>query len=125
MRCLSCSSERVIKSGFTQGQQRYECKACHYHFIIERKRNFAEKKVRVIRLYCSGVSFRQIGRLENISPTSVRRWVRQYAQELPEAGAIIQSATVVELDDTVVELDEQWHFVKKKSKALDLESRGF
>ena len=115
MRCLSCLSERVIKSGFTQGQQRYECKACHYHFITEHKRDFAEKKVRVIRLYCSGVSFRQIGRLENISPTSVWRWVRQYAQGLPEAGATVQSASVVELD-------EQWHFVKKKPKALDLES---
>lgn len=115
MRCLNCSSERVIKSGFAQEQQRYECKDCHYHFITAHKRDFAEKKVRVIRLYCSGVSFRQIGRLENISPTSVRRWVRQYAQGLPDTGSNVQTATVVELD-------EQWHFVKKKSQALDLES---
>jgi transposase-like protein len=45
----------------------------------------------------------------SISPTSVRRWVRQYAQRLPEDGAPIQSASVVELD-------EQWHFVKKSQK---------
>ncbi|WP_373533540.1 helix-turn-helix domain-containing protein [Vampirovibrio sp.] len=83
--------------------------------MTKHKRDFAKKKVRVIRLYCSGVSFRQIGRLENISPTSVRRWVRQYAQGLPDAASNIQSASVVELD-------EQWHFVKKKSKALDLDS---
>lgn len=115
MRCLSCSSERVIKSGFAQGQQRYACKDCHYHFITVHKRDFPEKKVRVIRLYCSGVSFRQIGRLENVSPTSVRRWVRQYTEGLPEASSNVQVASVVKLD-------EQWHFVKKKSKALDLES---
>jgi transposase len=115
MRCQHCGGERIIKSGFAQGQQRYACKACHYHFITQHKRDFGEKKIRVIRLYCSGVSFRQIGRLENISPTSVRRWVRQYAQELPEVGTTIPSASVVELD-------EQWHFVKKKSKTLDLES---
>lgn len=103
MRCLSCC-------GFTQGQQQYECKACQYYFITEHKRDFSEKKVRVIRLYCSsGVSFRQIGRLESISPTSVRLWDRQYAQELPEAGTTIHLASVVELD-------EQWHFVEKSQK---------
>jgi transposase-like protein len=106
MECLRCGGKQVIKSGFAHAQQRYECKGCHYHFITEHKRDFEEKKVRVIRLYCSGVSFRQIGRLENISPTSVRRWVKQYAQGLPEAGTQAVS---------VVELDEQWHFLQKNA----------
>jgi transposase-like protein len=115
MNCSRCGSVQVIKSGFNQGQQRYACKECHFHFITQHKRDFTDKKVRVVRLYCSGVSFRQIGRLENVSPTSVRRWVRQYAQDLPEIG--VQTQTV-----SVVELDEQWHFLQKNAKALDLES---
>lgn len=115
MECLRCGSENSIKSGSARGKQRFECKDCHYHFVEPSPRAGDAEHLQVVKLYCSGVSFRQIGRLQGVSHTTARRWVKHFASSLPEAR----------LDQTpvsVVELDEQWHFVKKNAKALDLES---
>ena len=116
MKCSRCESENSIKSGFTRGKQRFECKDCHCHFVESSPKAGAEEHRQVVKLYCSGVSFRQIARLQGVSHTTARRWVQRFANALPEAP--LENAPV-----SVVELDEQWHFVKKKSKALDLESR--
>lgn len=115
MECLRCQSENSIKSGFARGKQRFECKDCHYHFIEPSPKAGEQEHLQVVKLYGSGVSFRQIGRLQGVSHTTARRWVKQFASALPEISS--EQAPV-----SVVELDEQWHFVKKNGKALDLES---
>lgn len=115
MKCSRCGSGNSIKSGSSRGKQRFECKNCHCHFVESSPKAGAEEHRQVVKLYCSGVSFRQIGRLQGVSHTTARRWVQQFASAVPEIP--LKQGPV-----SVVELDEQWHFVKKKSKALDLES---
>jgi len=115
MKCLRCGGENSIKSGFARGKQRFECKDCHYHFVEPGLKAGDKEHLQVVKLYCSGVSFRQIGRLQGVSHTTARRWVKAFAQQLPQAAN--------KMPVSVVELDEQWHFLQKKSKALDLESR--
>jgi len=107
MKCLRCGSENSIKSGFVRNKQRFECKDCHYHFVERSPQAGEEERRQVVKLYCSGVSFRQIGRLQGVSHTTARRWVKAFAEQLPEAA----NQTPV----SVVELDEQWHFLQKNA----------
>ncbi|MEB3309493.1 MAG: transposase, partial [Snowella sp.] len=30
--CPKCEHQRIIKSGFVKGKQRYKCKSCNYQF---------------------------------------------------------------------------------------------
>ncbi len=58
-------------------------------------------------LYAHGLSFRAIGKLLDVSHVSVQRWVDKLTPQLcplpqPEKPAF------------VVEIDEVWHFLKKK-----------
>ena len=108
MKCLRCGSENSIKSGFARGKQRFECKECHYHFVEPSPKPGAEEHRQVVKLYCSGVSFRQIGRLQGVSHTTARRWVKQFASAIPDIP-LGQSPVAV------VELDEQWHFLQKNA----------
>ncbi|MDR2511230.1 MAG: IS1 family transposase, partial [Bacteroidales bacterium] len=34
MNCPKCKSELKVKSGFTQGRQRYKCKNCGCHYSV-------------------------------------------------------------------------------------------
>ena len=108
MKCLRCGGENSIKSGFARGKQRFECKDCHYHFVEPSPKAGVEEHRQVVKLYCSGVSFRQIGRLQGVSHTTARRWVKEYAEQL---SGSTESNTPV----SVVELDEQWHFLQKNA----------
>ena len=114
MYCYRCETSAVHRSGYANGKQRYYCKACNYHFTERIPQQQNPQKAAIVKLYCSGISFRQAARLEGISHTTARRWVKTFAEQLPE----LESKTPV----SVVELDEQWHFLQKKAKALDLES---
>jgi transposase len=114
MYCYRCETSAVHRSGYANGKQRYYCKACDYHFTERIPQQPNPHKAAIVKLYCGGISFRQAARLEGISHTTARRWVKTFAEQLPEP----ESKTPV----SVVELDEQWHFLQKKAKALDLES---
>lgn len=107
MKCLRCGSEHSIKSGFARGKQRFECKNCYCHFVEPSPKAGEAEHRQVVRLYCSGVSFRQIARLQGVSHTTARRWVKAFAEQLPQEI----SKTPV----SVVELDEQWHFLQKNA----------
>jgi transposase-like protein len=107
MKCTHCGSENSIKSGFARSKQRYECKDCHCHFVKSAPKAGEAERQYVVKLYCSGVSFRQIGRLHGISHTTARRWVKGFAERLPQA--------VNKTPVSVVELDEQWHFLQKNA----------
>jgi transposase len=107
-KCFQCSGERCVESGFMQGQQRYKCKACGYHFINKPRRGRSQATIALaVWLYLSGLSQRRIARLIGLSPLAVLHWLRNFAlknapKPVPPAGGV-----------AVVELDEMWHFLKK------------
>ena len=121
MKCRRCAEdEKVIKSSWILGKQRWHCKACQFHFVEQDERCKPESLYpKVVRLYCRDVSYNRSGKLKGISHTTARRWVSRYVEGLPEPP---------ELESTVVELDEQCSFVEKKEnkcwiwKAVDFET---
>jgi transposase len=106
--CFQCGGARCVKSGFMQGQQRYKCKGCGYHFINKPRRGHSQATIGLaVWLYLSGLSQRRIARLIGVSPVAVLKWIKNFAlkkapKPVPPAGGV-----------AVVELDEMWHFLKK------------
>ena len=108
LRCKRCGSEEHVKNGFMKGLQRYRCKACGLNFTDTppRGKPFALKLVAVL-LYVSGLSMNRTAKLVGVSTPTVQAWIEQFAKAHarkpePQGRAV------------VIELDEMWHFLKKR-----------
>jgi IS1 family transposase/transposase-like protein len=117
-----CQSDRIVNNGSTAGKPEKLCKRCGYQFTRTTPRGKPlAMKVHAVLLYLSGISMRRIAFLVRVSAQSVLNWIRDFATahyEKPEpTGRTI-----------VLELDEMWHYLKKKRqklwiwKALDQET---
>ena len=108
LRCKRCGSEEQVKNGFMKGLQRYRCKACGLNFTDTPPRGMPLRvKVTAVLLYLSGLSMNRTAKLLGVSTPSVMAWIEQFAAAFaqkpgPEGRAV------------VVELDEMWHFLKKR-----------
>jgi transposase-like protein len=114
MRCPSCqATTKQCKVGFNQsGSQKYRCYECGKNYTPEPNRNgySSEKRLKAIKLYLEGNSFRSIERLLKVNHQSVANWVKAYSEKLPKAQVPEKSK--------VAELDELFTFVgKKKTKS--------
>jgi len=95
-----------------KGLQRYRCKACGLNFTDTPPRGMPLRvKVTAVLLYLSGLSMNRTAKLLGVSTPSVMAWIEQFAEAFaqkpePEGRAV------------VVELDEMWHFLKKKRNKL-------
>jgi transposase len=98
-----------VKNGFMQGQQRYKCKECGYNFIDKPRRGHGQPILALaVWLYLSGLSQRRIARLFGVSPPAVLKWIKTFAlKNAPKPVPAGEGAAVVELD-------EMWHFLKKR-----------
>lgn len=115
MPCPKCQSKDFIKNGFLKQRQRYLCKQCGYTYSTAHGHGKPkELKQKAVQLYLEGMGFRGIGRVLGISNVAVLKWMnlaadrlREYLQqEIPEQARKI----------AVMEWDELWHFVRKKSQ---------
>jgi transposase-like protein len=106
--CKNCGVSRYVKNGFVRGHQRYKCKDCGCNFTPTPPRGAGEtKKALAVLLYSKGKSsYRWIGELLDVSWVTVYRWLRAFAESLPEPE--------VRADVREMELDEMWHFVQEK-----------
>ena len=108
LRCKRCGAEEPVKNGFMRGKQRYLCKACGLNFTDTAPRGMPLRvKVTAVLLHLSGLSMNRTAKLLGVSTPSVMVWIEQFAQVYaqkpePEGRAV------------VVELDEMWHFLKKR-----------
>ena len=111
--CPKCDQPHPKRNGYARGKQRWRCKGCGFQFTRLTPRGpTLEEQVEVVKLYCSGVSFRQTARLKGIGATTARLWVKDFAEnKLPEKPPVDEPVRVVEMD-------EQWHFLKKKQQTL-------
>ena len=111
MSCPKCQHTHFVKNGHINEKQRYKCKACNYQWTTEkthRGRPLAEKALAVY-LYCHGLSMNAIAKILGASPSTILEWIRNFGNqhgELPEPEA----------EAVVLELDEMWHYLKKKQK---------
>jgi transposase len=108
LRCKRCGSEEQVKNGFMRGKQRYRCKACGLNFTDTPWRGMPlAVKAAAVLLYVSGLSMNRTAKLLGVSTPSVQAWIEQFARAFaqkpkPEGRAV------------VVELDEMWHYLKKR-----------
>ena len=112
MNCPRCQHSHFVKNGFINEKQRYKCKACNYQWTenhAPRGSPLAEKALTVF-LYCHGLSMNAIAKMLHASPSTILDWGRNFGSEHakpPEPQ---------ETDAAVLELDEMWHYLKKKQK---------
>ncbi len=91
-----------------RGKQRYRCKACGLNFTDTPPRGLPfALKVTAVLLYVSGLSMNRTAKLLGVSTPSVMAWIERFAREHapkpePEGRAL------------VIELDEMWHYLKKR-----------
>ena len=115
MNCRKCESTHFVKNGHVNEKQRYKCKKCGYQWTENHKhrgRPIAERAFAVF-LYCHGLSINAISKMLGAAPSTILKWIRTFSNEhtpLPEPQA----------DAVVLELDEMWHYLKKK-QTLDME----
>ena len=108
LRYKACGSAEQVKNGFMRGKQRYRCKVCGLNFTDTPPRGMPfQLKVTAVLLYVSGLSMNRTAKLLGVSTPSVMTWIEQFAKEHaqkpePEGRAV------------VVELDEMWHYLKKR-----------
>jgi transposase-like protein len=79
LKCKKCSSERVVRNGFTRKNQRFKCKDCGYNFIIGDKRTnhkVAVKKALCVLLYSTMKgTYNHLAKILDTSPSLVYRWI--------------------------------------------------
>jgi transposase len=108
LRCKRCGGEEHTRNGFMRGKQRYRCRACGLNFTDTPPRGMPlQVKVTAVLLYVSGLSMNRTAKLLGVSTPSVMTWIEQFAKDHaqkpePEGRAL------------VVELDEMWHYLKKR-----------
>jgi transposase len=112
LRCKRCGSEEHVKNGLMRTKQRYLCKACGLNFTDTPPRGKSlALKVAAVLLYVSGLSMNRTAQLLGVSTPTIQAWLEQFAAAYaqkpePEGRAV------------VIELDEMWHYLKKKSEPL-------
>ena len=110
--CPRCQGERLVKNGSAAGKPKKQCKQCGYQFTRTTPRGKPRAvKINAVLWYLSGVSMNRIAFLLRVSAQAVLTWIRDLATdyyEKPEpTGRTI-----------VLQLDEMWHYLKKKRHKL-------
>ena len=112
LRCKGCGGEEHVKNGLMRGKQRYRCKACGLNFTDTPARGMPlALKATAVLLYVSGLSMNRTAKLVGVSTPTIQAWIEQFAKVYAQKPAPGGRAVVIELD-------EMWHYVKKKSNQL-------
>lgn len=112
MKCPKCGIDDKVKNGRAMGRQRYRCKGCRCNYTQSESRGKPKAmKRKALQLYLEGLGFASIGRFLGVSGVSVMRWIRSLAREVRE----LRSSEPIE-HVPIMEVDEVWHYVKKKPK---------
>ena len=111
--CPNCDSEDIVKNGTDyKGEQKYHCHYCGGYGTLDVRNRYSEaEKEQVLKAYQERVSMRGIQRIFGVVPRTLLRWVKAALKKLPSIAETLASTR----SDDVLELDELWSFVFKKS----------
>ena len=111
MKCKFCNEKNFTKNGKVRYLQRFLCKSCGKTFVEGDKRGSpmteARKSIAIVMYSQCKVSIRAIAKFLNINHSIVYRWIKEVGKIMPEP--------VVSDKIREIEIDEMWHFVKKKT----------
>lgn len=103
---------RLVNNGSAAGKPKKLCQQCGYQFTRTTPRGKPlTMKINAVLWYLSGVSMNRIGFLLQLSAQSVLNWIKAFAKAHDEKPEPTGKAIVLELD-------EMWHYVKKKPQKL-------
>jgi IS1 family transposase/transposase-like protein len=113
-RCRKCGSTNIIKNGHDyKGAQKFHCHDCKAYGTLDwRQTDDSETHRQALDAYFERVSMRGVERIFNISRYTLARWLLTIFKKLPP---LAETLVKWELGD-VLELDELWSFVLKKSQ---------
>lgn len=111
--CPNCQSLDIIRNGTDyKGDQKYHCHHCGGYGTLNSKARYSQQeKAQVLKAYQERASMRGIRRIFGVVPQTLLRWIKAALEKLP---SLIQTLNPARCDD-VLELDELWSFVLKKS----------
>jgi insertion element IS1 protein InsB len=111
--CPRCGSDNIVKNGTDyKGSQKYHCRDCGAYGTLKAKRKYdANSRAQILRAYMERASMRGIERVFCVARQTLARWIEQMARALPK----LTTTLVTALPNDVLELDELWSFVYRKS----------
>ena len=111
--CPNCKSEDIVRNGTDyKGSQKYHCHNCGGYGTLDAKARYSEaEKELVLRTYQERSSMRGIRRIFGVVPKTLLRWIEEAVAKLPKLKDTLFPAQA----DDILELDELWSFVLKKS----------
>ena len=110
--CPPCQSDRLVNNGSAAGKPKKQCQQCGYQFTRTTPRGKPlTTKINAVLLYLSGISMNRIAFLLRVSAQAVLNWIRTFAQKYQEKPEPTGRSIILELD-------ELWHYVKKKRQKL-------
>ncbi len=113
--CNECNSVNIEKNGTDyKGSQKYHCLDCNaYGTLAPQSRSYSQHfRELVLRAYRERSSMRGISRIFGIARRTLARWLKEEAAILPDLAETLEPPQA----DDVLELDELWSFVLKKSE---------
>lgn len=111
MKCPHCKGTKYYKDGKNHsGTQIHRCKECKKRYTPNPKAHgySEETRLKALKLYLEGMSFRGVGRILGVHYQSVANWVKAHAENLsdPEMPNTPENA----------ELDELFTYVTQKKR---------
>ncbi len=113
--CPKCKSINITKNGTDyKKSQKYHCSDCKAYGTLKPQSRSYSRAFRdlVLRAYRERSSMRGIERIFGIARQTLARWLKEKAAILPDLAETL----VPPQEDDVLELDELWSFVLKKSE---------
>jgi len=114
-RCTKCNSIKIVKNGTdSKGKQKFHCLDCDAYGTLEpQSRSYPEfVKEFVLRAYRERASMCGVERIFGVVRQTLARWIIEKAAALPDLADTVEAAKA----DDVLELDELWSFVFRKSE---------
>ena len=113
-RCTKCGSIDIIRNGHDyKGAQKFHCHTCNTYGTLDKKQKHdAKTHQQAMDAYFERVSMRGIHRIFGVTRYLLAKWLLSKFEKLP---ALAKTLVKWEPGD-VLELDELWSFVLKKSQ---------
>ena len=112
-RCTKCNSSDIVRNGHDyKGAQKFHCHDCNAYGTLNAQGHYLEdEKATILRAYRERTSMRGVERIFGTARQTLARWILEEAAKLPDLADTLEDAR----PDDVLELDELWSFVLKKS----------
>ena len=112
--CRVCGSINIVRNGSNKcGSPQYHCHDCGAYRVLRPKCVYGNSKKEIIlRAYKERSSMRGLERIFEVSRHTVAEWIRDMVPKLPDLKDTLLPAE----PGDVLELDEVWSFVLKKTQ---------